>query len=190
MTVRYIGSKAGTFMRRDYTRVVNGSSASGGLVGGVARNQTWLCYEDPGAVNFYAGPRVQLTSGGTSTLGYVLVSVPPGCTSVEFHFLAVRQEEPDPAVGPLYPGEIIVESSVEARSIHVEALPGLKTFPTILSASWCTTSPLTVRSTPEPLWQDYWVEVKTSAPSPGVHIFSGYYRCIPPKESIPYDDLE
>lgn len=190
MTVQYIGSKAGAFIRRDYTRIVNGSRASGNLVGGVARNQTWLAYEDPGAVNFYSGPQVQIASDGTSTLGWVLVEVPPGCTEVEFHFLATRQEVPEPYPGPLYPGEIIVESSIEARSIHVEALPGLKNPPSILSASWYTTSGLTVRSTPDPLRTDAWVEVKTSAPMPGVHIFSAYYRCVPPRESIPYDDLE
>jgi hypothetical protein len=189
MTVQYTGTKAGTFLRRDYRGIINGSQASGTLVGSIMTNQTWLAFEDPGAVNFWPGPatRIQDGGGGLSDLGPVLVAVPPGCTHVEFWFLAVRQEDPDALSGALYPGNIVVTSSVDDQRIGVAPSHDLKTLPSIQSARWYALE-VKVRSTPEPRWGDEWVGVKSTAPFPGIWVFSAYYRCVVP-ESLPFDDL-
>jgi hypothetical protein len=194
MTVQYTGNKVGSFTRKDYKFVVNGTRAAGALVGSVLKNQSWLAFEDPGAVNFWAGPAIRLSATGPSgeaDIGTVLVEVPPNCVFVDFWFLAVRQEDPEAVTpGPaVVPGAILVDSPT-GGTVRVSVSPthALKTLPSIQSAKWHMVQ-LRVRSNPEPVWSEEWVNISTTAEYPGIWLFSAYYQTVAPAESVVYDDL-
>jgi hypothetical protein len=199
MTVHYTTSKRSKFIRKNYRGIVNGTRASASLLSAIPKNQTWLAYEDPGAVNFFPGPVVNLVSGGTTEVANVRVEVPPGCTHIEMWFLLARQLNDDPATAPLFPPVLVVTSAIDTKILEdiQPTSSSVKVIPRIMEASWYSlkgiddtnqTGALKVRALPVSKWTDVWVTVAHTGATPGLHLFSAYYRTLPPESTLAYED--
>lgn len=190
MTVIYRGASSPIYAEQDYRRLNNGAQASSHLFRGIFRNQTWLGYSDPGAVNFFTGPARRFSD--TDVVVELLpVDIPPGVVEIEFRALLCRSLDPAD-VGSTQPS-FIVESdatSASARIRGVEVTGDGKRIPGIAEASWYTLPRLRVAAEPKPFWRRDLVTVSVETDTvgtEGIWVFSMYYRHIPIEGSIPFN---
>lgn len=198
MTVYYTTNKRSQFLRRNYRGIVNGTRASASLVSAIPKNQTWLAYEDPGAVNFFRGPAVQLVSSGRTAVENIRVEVPPGCTHIEMWFLLARQLDDNPVTAPLFPPVLVATSAIDIKVLEgIQPTASVLKTPRIVDAAWYSlkgiddvnqTGALKVRAEPVSKWSDVWVTVSGTGTAPGLWLFSAYYRTLPPESTLVYED--
>jgi hypothetical protein len=195
--IRYYGERAGAFSRTSLRDYLNGMRVSAGSVASIPRNQSWLGFEDPSAVCFFNGMdttgvdgsgAVRIDGTGTFMPDGVLVQLTPGVTQIEVSLLVARQMAEDPATAPLTPPQIQLTSGAGVAIIStIPATTELKSIPRIPDAMWLSTT-LTMRAAPVATFDRARFTIGVVAPSPGIYIFSGYYRGLVAADPIPFDD--
>ena len=207
MTVLYRGRNSANFLHDDFGQVVNGGAARANTPNRVAKNQTWLAYRDVPAVNFFSGLQLLESGGVTSLTPNLRVMLPPGCTHVEFWFLAAGQIPPETTVSDIIHG-LLLTSAETGETSELTTFPltiDVKFTPSIDSARWVAakgisrgspfagTPPpgpfaLKCRDLPVSAWTESWVSIDTIANSLGVIIFSAYYKAVAPEGGLVYED--